>query len=365
MAQYDWRMGRYSVRQAPEIEAPPTISTTPTSRFGVSSYGGQPQVGWQPQTATTGITQQTGTTDVTTTGRQWWEQPSRARPEYKIPKDVARKYTRERVSTGMRPIRRGLREALTAAQSAPTGPLRGYLMQAALRGFSGGIGKVVQDAREYGMRLATEEARANWEADLQGWLREWTQRRTQERTGTTTTTGTTTGVTSRWGEDPRQQQRWARNIGFYAKGGPINKKKPYIVGEEGPELFVPNEAGTIIPNPKTQERMKGMSLISRQYGGNVLPGFAKRRPAGLRPIDNVNQAIPGRMSPGIRPTAIPIDNVNQPGPGPRVSPGIAGGFSPSPGPRAPQGVTQPQTGMPWYQGLLNRKRQQTPLRRLI
>ena len=75
MAQYDWRMGRYSVRQRSEIEAPPTVSTTPTNRFGVSSYGGRPEIGWQPQTATTGATTQTGTTTGTTTGTQWWEQP--------------------------------------------------------------------------------------------------------------------------------------------------------------------------------------------------------------------------------------------------------------------------------------------------
>lgn len=31
-------------------------------------------------------------------------------------------------------------------------------------------------------------------------------------------------------------------------GGPITGQKPYIVGEAGPELFVPNKDGTIIPN---------------------------------------------------------------------------------------------------------------------
>jgi len=33
-----------------------------------------------------------------------------------------------------------------------------------------------------------------------------------------------------------------------AKGGPAQGGKPYIVGEEGPELFVPNTSGTVIPN---------------------------------------------------------------------------------------------------------------------
>jgi len=35
-----------------------------------------------------------------------------------------------------------------------------------------------------------------------------------------------------------------------AKGGPVSAGTPYIVGEEGPELFVPNASGTIIPNGK-------------------------------------------------------------------------------------------------------------------
>lgn len=36
--------------------------------------------------------------------------------------------------------------------------------------------------------------------------------------------------------------------GFRAGGGPVNSGKSYIVGENGPELFVPNTGGRIIPN---------------------------------------------------------------------------------------------------------------------
>lgn len=35
---------------------------------------------------------------------------------------------------------------------------------------------------------------------------------------------------------------------FRAKGGPVNSGSPYIVGENGPELFTPSTAGRIIPN---------------------------------------------------------------------------------------------------------------------
>jgi hypothetical protein len=35
-----------------------------------------------------------------------------------------------------------------------------------------------------------------------------------------------------------------------AEGGSVGNKTPYIVGEKGPELFVPNTNGSIIPNNK-------------------------------------------------------------------------------------------------------------------
>lgn len=41
-------------------------------------------------------------------------------------------------------------------------------------------------------------------------------------------------------------------IGMRAAGGPVSAKTPYIVGEEGPELFVPSLAGDIIPTGQLQ-----------------------------------------------------------------------------------------------------------------
>jgi tape measure domain-containing protein len=38
-----------------------------------------------------------------------------------------------------------------------------------------------------------------------------------------------------------------------AEGGPANKGQPYIVGERGPELFVPGRSGTVIPNDQVAE----------------------------------------------------------------------------------------------------------------
>ena len=36
-----------------------------------------------------------------------------------------------------------------------------------------------------------------------------------------------------------------------AQGGPVQEGQPYVVGEEGPEMFVPNQSGTIVPNDKS------------------------------------------------------------------------------------------------------------------
>lgn len=40
-----------------------------------------------------------------------------------------------------------------------------------------------------------------------------------------------------------------------ASGGPAKAGQPYIVGEEGPELFIPRNSGTVIPNDKTRDIM--------------------------------------------------------------------------------------------------------------
>jgi hypothetical protein len=39
--------------------------------------------------------------------------------------------------------------------------------------------------------------------------------------------------------------------GALARGGPVKKSKPYLVGEEGPEMFVPYASGYIVPNSQT------------------------------------------------------------------------------------------------------------------
>jgi len=47
-----------------------------------------------------------------------------------------------------------------------------------------------------------------------------------------------------------------KSIEGRAIGGPVSQGTPYIVGERGPELFVPNSSGSIVPN----NRMGGMTV---------------------------------------------------------------------------------------------------------
>lgn len=46
------------------------------------------------------------------------------------------------------------------------------------------------------------------------------------------------------------EQDWTglEHVSFRAKGGPVSAGNPYIVGEEGPEMFVPSSSGAIVPN---------------------------------------------------------------------------------------------------------------------
>lgn len=61
--------------------------------------------------------------------------------------------------------------------------------------------------------------------------------------------------------------------GFFpgrAGGGPVDASKPYVVGEQGPELFVPNSAGKIIPNNKlTAGSGSGMAVGQTTVNYNI------------------------------------------------------------------------------------------------
>jgi phage-related minor tail protein len=64
-----------------------------------------------------------------------------------------------------------------------------------------------------------------------------------------------------------------------AKGGPVSSGQAYMVGERGPELFVPGRSGTIVANDKmgggntnvvVNVDAKGSSVEGDEQGANQL-----------------------------------------------------------------------------------------------
>lgn len=43
--------------------------------------------------------------------------------------------------------------------------------------------------------------------------------------------------------------------GTRAGGGPVIRGTPYLVGERGPEMFVPSQSGTIVPNGRGAQQV--------------------------------------------------------------------------------------------------------------
>ncbi len=62
--------------------------------------------------------------------------------------------------------------------------------------------------------------------------------------------------------------------GFRANGGPVSTSKAYMVGERGPEMFVPSSAGRVLPNVKglgTAHATHVTFGVSADNNGNLLP----------------------------------------------------------------------------------------------
>jgi hypothetical protein len=66
---------------------------------------------------------------------------------------------------------------------------------------------------------------------------------------------------------------------FRAEGGPVGSGKPYIVGERGPELFVPGSSGSIVPNDAMRGGGSGGTSVNITY--HISSGVSR---AELTPI---------------------------------------------------------------------------------
>lgn len=70
-------------------------------------------------------------------------------------------------------------------------------------------------------------------------------------------------------------------FGFLAEGGPAKAGSPYIVGERGPELFVPGTSGTVIPNDRMGQAGGGVGGPTVNISYNIQSGVSR---AELQPI---------------------------------------------------------------------------------
>ena len=52
-----------------------------------------------------------------------------------------------------------------------------------------------------------------------------------------------------------------------AMGGPVNKDELYMVGEQGPELMIPDTAGMIMPNNQLPTLSPGVGAMAGPAGG--------------------------------------------------------------------------------------------------
>ena len=97
--------------------------------------------------------------------------------------------------------------------------------------------------------------------------------------------------------------------GFFSKalgraaGGPVTGGTPYVVGEKGPELFVPNSSGNIVPN----HAMGGANVVVNvDASGSSVEGDAGQAEqlgsmlAAAIQTELVNQQRPGGLLAGTR-----------------------------------------------------------------
>jgi len=70
----------------------------------------------------------------------------------------------------------------------------------------------------------------------------------------------------------------AGGIGHAQSGGPVIGGRPYVVGEAGPELFVPGSSGRIIPNqPSAGMVSAGLKVVVNNYTSNDTQTTQERR----------------------------------------------------------------------------------------
>ena len=82
-----------------------------------------------------------------------------------------------------------------------------------------------------------------------------------------------------------------------ANGGPVSRKTPYMVGERGPEIFVPHSSGKVIPN----NRIGGGTTVNVNVNAtesNVSASGGEAKQLGLAIASAVQQQLVKERRPG-------------------------------------------------------------------
>lgn len=84
---------------------------------------------------------------------------------------------------------------------------------------------------------------------------------------------------------------------FKAAGGPVSGGRPYIVGERGPELFVPGSSGSIVPNGKLASSSPVVNIVTNIDARGATTDLLSILPGVLRQRD---EALEARIVSGLR-----------------------------------------------------------------
>lgn len=92
-----------------------------------------------------------------------------------------------------------------------------------------------------------------------------------------------------------------------AAGGPVNPGSWYMVGEKGPEPFIPHTSGTILPNSALRGAAPSLIVNVHNYGNNQVRAEQSAGPGGMPKLDVFVDAIDGafakKLDRGVGPTS--------------------------------------------------------------
>jgi TP901 family phage tail tape measure protein len=83
--------------------------------------------------------------------------------------------------------------------------------------------------------------------------------------------------------------------GAREKGGPVSGNKAYLVGERGPEMFVPNGAGRVVPN----DGLGAVRLVINNYT-DAMPEVSQRYEGGERVVEVLIKRVKQEIGSEIR-----------------------------------------------------------------